>query len=123
MQICVAIPDRQGLACCTLAQLLLMHFVHHCSKSQKLWSLSALMSESQHSWCNGAGFASMAGAQNSMMEDASRIASSDQVSLDQVQQTAVRGKEHVQGKPVCFFLHCTRQLGQCMQQKWGRKRV
>lgn len=44
----------------------------------------------------------MAGAQNSMMEDASRIASRDQVSLDQVQQTAARGEEHIQGKPVCF---------------------
>lgn len=44
----------------------------------------------------------MAGAQNSLMEDASRIASRDQVSLDQVQQTAAKGAEHVQGKPMCF---------------------
>ena len=40
----------------------------------------------------------MAGAQNSMMEDASHIASRDQASLDQVQQTAAKGQEHVQGK-------------------------
>lgn len=58
----------------------------------------------------GAGFETMAGAQHSMMENASRIASRDQVSLDQVQQTAARGEAHVQGKLVCTHIHCMQQL-------------
>lgn len=53
----------------------------------------------------GAGFETMAGAQKCMMEDATRIASRDQASLDQVQQTAAKGEAHVQGKSVCPHIH------------------
>ena len=50
---------------------------------------------------DGAGFDTMADAQSGMLEDANRIANRDQVSLDQVQQTAARGEVHVQGKHAC----------------------
>ncbi|KAL3151849.1 hypothetical protein ABBQ38_012814 [Trebouxia sp. C0009 RCD-2024] len=46
------------------------------------------------------GFEAMACAQSSLLEDANCIANRDQVSLEQVQQSAARGEAHVQGKPL-----------------------
>lgn len=69
----------------------------------------------------GAGFETMAGAQNSVRENASRIASRDQVSLDQVQQTAARGKAHVQGKLVCPYVHCL--ATRSMMAIWAQESV
>ena len=51
-----------------------------------------------------AGFESMAGAHSSMLEDANRIANRDQVSLEQVQQTAASGEAHVQGMPLTLHM-------------------
>lgn len=48
--------------------------------------------------CYTAGFETMSAAQSSTLEEASSVASRDQASLDQVQQTAATGQAHVQGK-------------------------
>ncbi len=39
----------------------------------------------------------MSGSQNSMLEDVNTVAARDESALSQVQQTAAKGEEHVQG--------------------------
>lgn len=119
MQVCITTPGRKALACSTVADACSCHYI----ACQKLWGLlhcclkvdlgkMVLLTKPCTTFQRrktltvvGAGFETMAGAQHSMMENASRIASRDQTSMDQVQQTAARGKAHVQGKLVCPYMH------------------
>ena len=61
----------------------------------------------------------MSAAQNSMLEEASSVASRDQASLDQVQQTAAVGQAHVKGK-LMFLSALYEAFGKCCRLPFYR---